>query len=91
MAKCGFCHAIAGHNRRTCEKVYALREAGHSVKSTQTIEDFPDFFNDDSDFEPEQSKPSSTEGEEEPPVSANRDQSPDNPAPSDNPLNVFET
>ena len=88
MAKCGFCHVAAGHNRRTCDKIAALREAGHSVKSTHTIEDFPDFFNSDSDFEPDKSDDSLLEPAEKPPVVANNGQTPVVPAPSDNPRNV---
>ena len=88
MAKCGFCHVATGHNRRTCEKIYALREAGHSVKSNQTIEDFADFFNDDSDFTTESSDESPEVMDEEKTSSVKTGQQPQIPDPSDNPLNV---
>ena len=88
MTKCGFCHAASGHNRRTCEKIFALREAGHSVKSTHTVEDFPDFFNADSDFEPSPSNGSSSESDKESAPAPKESLPQSRPAPSNNALNV---
>lgn len=75
MVKCGFCH-VSGHNRRSCEKIYTLCEAGPSVKSNTTIDDFADFFSKDSDFAPDysDSSPSSPEAESEVPALVDDDQ-----------------
>ena len=66
-----------------------LREAGHSVKSTHTIKDFPDFFNDDPDFVSEHTDSSSSpETSENLPDSVDDHQDTKTTAPSDDPHNV---
>ena len=87
MVKCGFCH-LPGHNRRSCEKIYALREADNSVISTHTIEDFPDFFSNDPDFVPERADSSSSPETANISDFAEDRQDTKTTAPSDNPRNV---